>query len=201
MTATPPPAPSPAQGLRRIRRGRLYLFLASCKSCTPKSSAISLFTTKQNLSNGRRTNPCYPVGHDIATVLLSVYRPSRFRQYTWQLAPSRDHSRPRKPETRVRSKNHGARPPHSATNANSAPAKRSSKGIAAAGITCIARTGGQRSGAIASMLDGMCERVVTTYVLGSVWWSNKHVKSYSHPRARVHTDPKTYRREACTCTR
>ena len=44
------------------------------------------------------------------------------RQYTWQLAPSRDHSRPRKPETRVRSKTHGA------TNEYSAPAK----GIAAA---------------------------------------------------------------------
>ena len=39
-----------------------------------------------------------------------------------------------------------------------------------------------------AMLNGMCERAVTTYVLGSVWWSNKHVKSYSYPRARVHTD-------------
>ena len=39
-----------------------------------------------------------------------------------------------------------------------------------------------------AMLDGMCERAVTTYVLGSVWWSNKHVKSYSYPRAQVHTD-------------
>ena len=38
------------------------------------------------------------------------------------------------------------------------------------------------------MLNGMCERAVTTYVLGSVWWSNKHVKSYSYPRTRVHTD-------------
>ena len=33
----------------------------------------------------------------------------------------------------------------------------------------------------------MCENN-PDYVLGSVWWSNKHVKSYSHPRARVHTD-------------
>ena len=39
-----------------------------------------------------------------------------------------------------------------------------------------------------AMLNGMCERAVTTYVLGSVWWSNKHVKSYSHTHARVHTD-------------
>ena len=38
------------------------------------------------------------------------------------------------------------------------------------------------------MLNGMCERAVTTYVLGSVWWSSKHVKSYSYPRTRVHTD-------------
>ena len=39
-----------------------------------------------------------------------------------------------------------------------------------------------------AMLNGKCERAVTTYVLGSVWWSNKHVKSYSYPRSRVHTD-------------
>jgi hypothetical protein len=39
-----------------------------------------------------------------------------------------------------------------------------------------------------AMLDGICEHAVTIYVPGSVQWSNKHVKSYSHPRARVHTD-------------
>ena len=38
------------------------------------------------------------------------------------------------------------------------------------------------------MLDGMCVRAVTTYVLGSVGWSNKHVESYSHPRMQVQTD-------------
>ena len=35
------------------------------------------------------------------------------------------------------------------------------------------------------MLDGMGERAVTTYVLGSVWWGKKLVKSYSHPRLRA----------------
>ena len=39
-----------------------------------------------------------------------------------------------------------------------------------------------------AMLDGICEHAVTIYVPGSVQRSNKHVKSYSHPRARVHTD-------------
>ena len=47
-----------------------------------------------------------------------------------------------------------------------------------------------------AMLDGMCERAVTTYVLGSVWWSNKHAKSYSYPRARVQTDQEIYREES-----
>ena len=42
------------------------------------------------------------------------------------------------------------------------------------------------------MLDGMCVRAVTTYVLGSVW----NVKSYSYPRARVHTRTKEIYREA-----
>ena len=46
-----------------------------------------------------------------------------------------------------------------------------------------------------AILNGMCEHAVTIYVLGSVWWSNKHVKSYSHPRARVHTDQATIYRE------
>ena len=41
---------------------------------------------------------------------------------------------------------------------------------------------------VTGMLDRISEHAVTIYVPGSVQWSNKHVKSYSHPRARVHTD-------------
>ena len=44
------------------------------------------------------------------------------------------------------------------------------------------------------MLDGMCERAVTTYVLGSVWWSNKQLKTI-HTRARGCTRAKTIYRE------
>ena len=41
---------------------------------------------------------------------------------------------------------------------------------------------------VMGMLDRISEHAVTIYVPGSVQWSNKHVKIYSHPRARVHTD-------------